>query len=211
MIDKKLFIIGIAGGTGSGKTRAAKNLIAKFNESDIALIEQDSYYNDLKHISFKEREENNFDHPNSIDFDLMYTDLLSLVNKSMASIPIYDYKQHIRKSGKLKIVNKKIIVLEGIFSLYDSRIRELIDLKIFVDTPSDIRVIRRIKRDINKRGRELSSIIKQYYNTVRDMHIRYVEPTKKYADIILNEGGKNPIAINVIENTIKKMILKING
>tara|TARA_B100000029_G_C17498661_1_gene931848 strand:+ start:467 stop:1099 length:633 start_codon:yes stop_codon:yes gene_type:complete len=210
-MKKKLFIIGIAGGSGSGKTRAAKNLLERFDENDIALIEQDSYYNDLKHISFDEREKNNFDHPNSIDFNLMHTDLSSLINNSSVSIPIYDYKRHVRKDRKLEISNKKVIILEGIFALYDSRIRELIDLKIFVDTPADIRVIRRIKRDINKRGRDLTSIIKQYFSTVRNMHFKFVEPTKKFADIILNEGGKNPVAIKTIENTINTMLMEIDG
>ena len=210
-MKKKLFIIGIAGGSGSGKTRAAKTLLERFDENDIALIEQDSYYNDLKHISFDEREKNNFDHPNSIDFNLMHTDLSSLINNSSVSIPIYDYKRHVRKDRKLEISNKKIIILEGIFALYDSRIRELIDLKIFVDTPADIRVIRRIKRDINKRGRDLTSIIKQYFSTVRNMHFKFVEPTKKFADIILNEGGKNPVAIKTIENTINTMLMEIDG
>ena len=210
-MKKKLFIIGIAGGSGSGKTRAAKTLLERFDENDIALIEQDSYYNDLKHISFDEREKNNFDHPNSIDFNLMHTDLSSLINNSSVSIPIYDYKRHVRKDRKLEISNKKIIILEGIFALYDSRIRELIDLKIFVDTPADIRLIRRIKRDINKRGRDLTSIIKQYFSTVRNMHFKFVEPTKKFADIILNEGGKNPVAIKTIENTINTMLMEIDG
>jgi len=205
-MKNKLYIVGISGGTGSGKTRAAKNLLLRFNPSEIALIEQDSYYKDLKNISFKEREKVNFDHPDSIDFDLMYNDLKTLINTGNISIPMYDYKMHLRKSKKQTIKGKKVIVIEGIFSLYDSRVRELMDLKIYVDTSDDIRVMRRIKRDINKRGRELSSIISQYTNTVRKMHTEFIEPTKCYSDIILNQGGKNPIAINLIENTINNHI-----
>tara|TARA_Y100001970_G_C14089852_1_gene779414 strand:- start:222 stop:845 length:624 start_codon:yes stop_codon:yes gene_type:complete len=205
-MKNKLYIVGISGGTGSGKTRAAKNLLLKFNPSEIALIEQDSYYKDLKNLPFEKREKVNFDHPDSIDFDLMYNDLKILIDTGIASIPMYDYKVHLRKSKKQIIKQKQIIIIEGIFSLYDSRIRDLMNLKIYVDTPDDIRVMRRIKRDINKRGRELNSIISQYSSTVRTMHNRYIEPTKRYSDIILNQGGKNPIAINVIENTIKKYI-----
>ena len=207
-MKNKLYIVGISGGTGSGKTRASKNLLLKFSPSDIALIELDSYYKDLKDISFEEREKVNFDHPNSIDFDLMYNDLKKMITTGNASIPIYDYKRHVRKSEKQIIKNKKVLIIEGIFSLYDSRIRDLMNLKIYVDTPDDIRIMRRIKRDINKRGRELTSIISQYTNTVREMHNEFIKPTKRYSDIILNRGGKNPTAINLIENTINKHINK---
>lgn len=210
-MSTKIFIIGIAGGTGSGKTRAATNLLEKFSENDVVLLEQDSYYKDLKHISFDEREKNNFDHPNAIDFDLMYNDIKLLANNSKIIMPIYDYTKHIRKEETRIIENKKIIIIEGIFALFDQRIRGLLNLKIYVDTPADIRIIRRIKRDINKRDRELSSIIKQYYSTVRPMHTKFVEPTKQYADIILNEGGKNPIAINLIKDNVNKILMEENG
>lgn len=205
-MKNNLTIIGITGGSGSGKSSVARKVLSYYGSEKCAIIEVDSYYKDLKHLTMQEREKTNFDHPDSIDFDLMYNDLKILIDTGIASIPMYDYKVHLRKSKKQIIKQKQIIIIEGIFSLYDSRIRDLMNLKIYVDTPDDIRVMRRIKRDINKRGRELNSIISQYSSTVRTMHNRYIEPTKRYSDIILNQGGKNPIAINVIENTIKKYI-----
>ena len=210
-MNNKIYIIAITGGSGSGKTFLCNKLIKKFGGDKILKIEVDSYYKNLAHLEMEEREKNNFDHPNAIDFDLMYNDIKLLANNSKIIMPIYDYTKHIRKEETRIIENKKIIIIEGIFALFDQRIRGLLNLKIYVDTPADIRIIRRIKRDINKRDRELSSIIKQYYSTVRPMHTKFVEPTKQYADIILNEGGKNPIAINLIKDNVNKILMEENG
>ena len=204
-MKNKVIIIGIAGGSGSGKTRLVKNILSELSDAQTIAIEVDSYYKDLSHLSFKEREKNNFDHPNSIDFELLYQDLKEILNNKKVKTPIYNYKEHNREKNKYKTIeNVQIILLEGIFSLYDQNIRNLMEIKIFVDTPSDVRILRRIKRDINKRKRTIESIIEQYSRTVRPMFIKYVKPTKEYADLIIPYGGKNKISIDTIVTKIKK-------
>ena len=204
-MKNKVIIIGIAGGSGSGKTRLVKNMLSELSDTKTTSIEVDSYYKDLSHLSFKEREKNNFDHPNSIDFKLLYEHLKEIINNNKIETPIYNYKEHIRDKNNTKTIeNVQIILLEGIFALYHEEIRDLIEIKIFVDTPSDIRILRRIKRDINKRKRTIDSIIEQYNQTVRPMFIKYVKPTKEYADLIVPYGGKNKISIDTIVTKIKK-------
>ncbi len=210
MIDNNSILIGIAGGTGSGKTSIAKKLSSKFDKSDIILIEQDSYYKDLSNITMPERNKVNFDHPNSIDFELMIKDLKNLIKGNETKIPIYDFTTHTR-AKKSKTLNKhRIILLEGIFSLFNDKIRNMMSIKIYVETPSDIRILRRIKRDIEQRKRTLESVTKQYYENVRPMHIKFVEPTKQYADIIVPMGGENKIAINILSSKILNLINKNN-
>jgi len=204
-MNKKSLIIGIAGGTGSGKTRFTKELISRCNQDDLICISQDSYYKDLSHLSYANRCQMNFDSPDAIDFKGLYEDLKSLLNNNSVNIPIYNYKRHKRMKGSTKLKPKPIIILEGIFSLYKLEIRELIDCKIFIDTPADIRILRRAKRDINKRDRSIESISSQYIETVRPMHEKFVEPTKTYADIIVMDGGKNKMALD----TINKKLLTI--
>ena len=204
-MKNKTIIIGIAGGSGSGKTRLVKNILLELSDKKTKSIEVDSYYKDLSHLSFKEREKNNFDHPDSIDFKLLYKDLKEIINNNKIETPVYNYKEHIRDKNNTKTIeNVQIILLEGIFALYHEEIRDLIEIKIFVDTPSDIRILRRIKRDINKRKRTIDSIIEQYNQTVRPMFIKYVKPTKEYADLIVPYGGKNKISIDTIVTKIKK-------
>ena len=205
MINKPL-IIGITGGTGSGKTRFTKELLAKCEKEQIIYISQDSYYKDLSHISYEERCEVNFDNPSSIDFIHLQKDLEKLINNQEISIPIYDYKTHTRKKEVNHLNAKPVIILEGIFSLYDKNIRSLTDIKIYVDTPADIRVLRRIKRDVTKRNRTIESVISQYIQTVRPMHIKFVEPLKSYADIIVPNGGGNEKAIDIINNKLLPLI-----
>ena len=203
---KNIKIIGIAGGSGSGKTRLVKNILSEVDENKITSIEIDSYYKDLKKISFEERCKNNFDHPNSIEFELLYQHLKEILNNKKIETPLYNYKEHIRDKNNVKTIeeNIQIILLEGIFALYDQKIRDLMEIKIFVDTPSDIRILRRIKRDINKRKRTIESVIEQYNKTVRPMFIKHVKPTKEYADLIIPYGGKNKICIDTIVTKIKK-------
>lgn len=210
MIFNNSILIGIAGGTGSGKTSIAKELSSNFSKSDIVLIEQDSYYKDLSNISISEREKINFDHPNSIDFSLMTKHLKSLINGIETQIPVYDFATHTRKKNTKTINKHRIILLEGIFALFNDKIRDMIDIKIYLDTPNDIRIIRRIKRDIDERSRTLESIIKQYYENVRPMHIKFVEPTKQYADIVIPMGGRNKIAIDILRSKILDLINKNN-
>ena len=205
-MKNKVVIIGIAGGSGSGKTRLVKNTLLALSDTKTTSIEVDSYYKDLSHLPFKEREKNNFDHPNSIDFKLLYQHLKKILDNKKIETPLYNYKEHIRDKNNVKIIeeNIQIILLEGIFALYDQNIRDLMEIKIFVDTPSDIRILRRIKRDVNKRKRTIESVIEQYNKTVRPMFIKYVKPTKEYADLIIPYGGKNKISIDTIVTKIKK-------
>jgi len=202
---KKVFIIGVAGGSGSGKTRLSKNILKEIDNEQVQSISVDSYYKDLLHLTFKERSKNNFDHPNAIDFDLLYNDLKGIINNKTIYIPLYDYKNHTREKNKSKkIKNVKVIILEGILALYDPNIRKLMSMKIFVDTPNDIRLLRRIKRDVNKRARTIESVTEQYNNTVKPMFLKFVKPTKDYADLIVPLGGKHKISIDAIVTNIKK-------
>jgi len=204
-MKQKKIIIGIAGGSGSGKTRLVKNILNELNENKVISIEVDSYYKDLSHVPFEERSKNNFDHPDAFDFKLLYNDLKKILNNESISTPVYDYKTHTREKNKSKLIKDvKVILLEGIFALYNKEIRNLMSIKIFVDTPSDIRILRRVKRDVNKRNRTIESIIKQYNDSVRPMFLKFVGPTKTYADLIIPYGGKNKISIDTIVTNIKK-------
>ena len=206
-MNKYAILIGIAGGTGSGKTSFAKAISSDFGKSEVVIIEQDSYYCDISNLSFEKRAAVNFDHPDSVDYTLMKQDLNELIRGDTVNIPIYDYSNHLRMQEVQTIEKHRIIILEGILALYDQEIRDMMDIKIYVETADDIRVIRRIKRDINKRKRTFSSVIDQYYNTVRPMHIQFVEPTKKYADIIVPEGGQNKVAVDILRTKIMTLIL----
>ncbi|MBT7368981.1 uridine kinase [Candidatus Woesearchaeota archaeon] len=210
MLNKPI-LIGIAGGTGSGKTSVAKALAAEFGQSEVALIEQDSYYNSLTDLSIEERAKVNFDHPDAVDFELMKKHVLSLLMGKSINVPRYDYITHSRSNDYDIIDKHHIIILEGILVLLDEELRNLMDIKLYIDTADDIRVIRRIKRDINKRGRDFISVINQYYQTVRPMHIQFVEPTKKYADIIIPEGGRNHVAIDIIRTKITSLLQNRNS
>ena len=200
-----IHIIGIAGGSGSGKSRLVKNILKEVNDNSVQVIEIDSYYKNLAHLSFEEREKNNFDHPDSIDFDLLYEDLSKLKNNLTIYSPVYDYKTHTRNENETKkIENAKVIIMEGIFALHNQKIRDLLSIKIYVDTPSDIRLLRRIKRDMNDRGRTIEGIIEQYNKTVKPMFTKYVKPSRDYADLIVPFGGKNKVSIDTIVTNIKK-------
>lgn len=191
-----MMFIGIAGGTGSGKTTLAERIHQKFPGS--VLISQDSYYRDISHLSVKERKERNFDHPDSLEFSLLRAHLLDLKEGRSINVPIYDFCEHMRVSETKHIEPANIVIIEGILLLAVSEVRDLFDLKIFVDTDNDERVLRRIERDIKERGRTLDDVKAQYLKTVKPMHDIYVEPSKKFADIIIPEGGYNEIALSLI-------------
>jgi uridine kinase len=174
------------------------------------LIQQDSYYHDLKHLHLDERATVNFDHPDAVDFNEMCENLQSLIDGQTVQIPMYNFNTHTRTDDTFTIGNHHIIVLEGILALFDEKIRNMMDIKLYVDTPDDIRIIRRIKRDINKRGRTFESVVEQYYNTVRPMHQQFVEPSKKYADVIIPEGSHNKVAIDIIRTKILSILLERN-
>lgn len=201
-------LIGITGGTGSGKSTVSRQILCRNGEENVVIIEQDSYYKDQSHLTFEERIKRNYDHPLAFDNELLIKHLKDLLNNKPIEKPIYDFEKHTRKEKTVTVLPKKIIILEGILILYDEEVRNLCDIKIFVDTDSDVRVIRRIKRDIKERGRSLDSVIEQYMNTVRPAHLQFVEPTKKYADIIIPEGGYNEVAIDIIATKIHSILDK---
>ncbi len=200
-------IIGIAGGSGSGKTTITREIKEVF-QSQVSILMQDNYYKNFDKLSLEERASVNFDHPNSFDLDLFISHINSLKNKIPIEMPVYDFKNHIRSQESIFIHPTSIIIIEGILIFDNKKLRELMDIKIFVDTDADIRILRRIQRDILERGRALDNIINQYLETVRPMHIEFVEPSKRFADIIVPEGGFNKIAIDMIITKIYD-ILKI--
>lgn len=201
-------IIGIAGGSASGKTSVAKKLLENQIEKvgSIALIRLDDYYKDLSNLSIDKRATTNFDHPDSIDFDLLKNHLADLKAGKSINKPIYDFTIHNRQTNTELIHPVNVVILEGILTLFEPSIRNLCDIKLYVDTPDDIRFIRRLKRDTKDRGRTLESVITQYLETVRPMHEQFVEPSKRYADIIIPEGGHNPIVIDIITAKISSII-----
>lgn len=202
----KPILIGITGGTGSGKSTVSRQILSHNNNADVAIIEQDSYYKDQSHLTFEERVDTNYDHPFAFDNRLLIKHLRDLLDNKSIEKPIYDFEKHNRKKETITVYPKKIIILEGILILNDEEIRNLCDIKIFVDTDSDVRVIRRILRDIKERGRDLDSVIEQYMSTVRPAHLQFIEPSKKYADIIIPEGGYNKVAIDIIVTKINAIL-----
>lgn len=202
-------IIGIAGGTASGKTTIAKKVYeATSNQGTVAMIKIDDYYKKLDHLTEEERENVNFDHPDAYDIDLLKTQINQLKQGNPIIKPIYDFVIH-NRSDQVEIVNpSNIVIIEGILTLAIKEIRELCDIKLFVDTPDDIRFIRRLQRDIKKRGRSVDSVVNQYLTTVRPMHKAFVEASKSYADLIIPEGGNNSVAIDFIITKIMDIMNK---
>ena len=199
-------LIGIAGGTGSGKTSLAKGILADYGTWEVTVIEQDSYYKDLSHILYEERAARNYDHPDAIDIVLFENHLISLLAGDSVQVPVYDFSTHVRMDKHRTITPHHVIVVEGILVLHYTQLRNLFSLKVFVDTPADIRYIRRLTRDIKERGRTMESVVNQYLKTVRPMHEQFVEPSKYFADIIVPEGGQNKAAVDLIRTKINSII-----
>lgn len=202
MSKKKPIIIGVSGGSGSGKTSVSRAIFNNFPNHSIMMLEHDSYYKDQSHLSFEERLKTNYDHPFAFDTDLLIEHLEKLLNYETIEKPVYDYVAHTRSTKTVIQKPKEVIILEGILILEDKRLRDLMDIKIYVDTDDDIRIIRRIKRDMVERGRTLDSIIDQYLSVVKPMYHQFIEPTKRYADVIVPEGGENRVAIDLINTKV---------
>ena len=198
-------IVGIAGGTGSGKTTLARRIQQGVGESS-CLIQHDWYYRDLAHLDQEERAKVNYDHPDSLDNALLREHLLQLKRSETVAAPVYDFKTHTRVKETQQILPQPVIVVEGILLFALPELRESFDIKIYVDTDSDLRAFRRIRRDMRDRGRDFNSIRKQYYQTVRPMHLEFVEPSKRWADLIVPEGGNNRIALDVIIERLKQFV-----
>ncbi len=203
---KRPILIGITGGTGSGKTTIANEIFRKFDKKCITVIEQDSYYKDQSSLPIEERIKTNYDHPDAFDTELLVSNLKQLIMGKSIDKPIYDFSIHNRKKEKIIIQPCEIIILEGIMILDSPKIRELLDIKIYVDTDADLRIIRRLIRDMNERGRTMDSVIDQYLNVVKPMHMQFIEPSKRYADIIIPEGGKNIVAIDLLTANIRQIL-----
>lgn len=202
----KPFVIGIAGGTGSGKTTVARRIYESLGLGSAVFLDQDSYYRDLSHLSLEERKQVNFDHPDSLDNDLLIAQLGELLAGKAIQKPTYDFAAHTRAEGTVRVEPRGIILVEGILLFVEPRLRDLFDLKIFVDTEADVRFIRRLRRDVEQRGREMGQIIEQYLATVRPMHFEFVEPSKRYADVILPRGGNNRPGIDVIAARVRERL-----
>ena len=200
---KDCIIIGVAGGSGSGKTTVANNLVNAFKAEDAVLVEQDAYYRELLNMSIEEKAKVNFDHPDSIEFELLRKHLEMLKEGKSIDRPIYDFTTHSRKEGAVRINSSKIIIVEGILIFAVPEIRELLDVKIFVDTDADEMILRRIERDMNERGRSFESVKNQYLTTVKPMFLEFCEPSKRYADVIIPRGGENKVAIDMIISNLK--------
>jgi len=199
-------IIGIAGGTASGKTSLAQILAEKFSDKTVTIIREDDYYKDQSELSMEERYKVNYDHPLAFDYNLLYQHLDELCAGRAIRKPIYDFTQHNRSNETELIEPVDVIIVEGLFVLEDKDLRNRLDIKIFMDTPADVRFIRRLKRDMNERGRELDNIINQYMTTVRVMHEEFIEPSKKYANIIIPEGSSNTVGIDLLVTKIGSII-----
>jgi len=202
-MDNKILVIGIAGGTGSGKTTLMKNLIAEFSDV-VTVISHDNYYKRHDDLTYEERCQLNYDEPAALETDLMARHLDILRHGGEIDCPVYDFTVHNRSEETIRIVPERVIIVEGILIFENKPLRDLMDIKVFVDTDADIRLCRRIKRDVNKRGRTLESVLQQYQQTVKPMHEQYVEPSKKYADIIVPEGGKNLVALDMLIGRIRR-------
>ncbi|MFW5804948.1 MAG: uridine kinase [Bacteroidales bacterium] len=199
-----MLIIGVAGGTGSGKTTVVRKIAENLPDGEIAMIPQDSYYKDNRHLPLKERRKINFDHPNSIEWELLKNHVRELKNGKKVGQPIYSYLTCTRADETIEVNPQKVVIIEGILCLADKGLRDMMDLKVFVHADADDRLIRVIKRDIIERGRSVNTVLERYEKTVKPSHLQFIEPTKKHADIIVPQGGKNKIAIDILTHFIQR-------
>ncbi|MBP1155642.1 MULTISPECIES: uridine kinase [unclassified Paenibacillus] len=203
-----MLIIGIAGGTGSGKTTVARSVIDRLGSDKVTFVSQDNYYKDHSHLSLAERESINYDHPLAFDNPLLLEHLKQLKRQIKVFAPVYDFSQHARsETAKVELLPNKIIIIEGLHVLSDEHLRDILDIKVFVDTDPDVRILRRVLRDMNERGRSIQSVYDQYLNTVKPMHEAFIEPSKKYADLIIPEGGHNEVGIQLLSILTEKYLM----
>ena len=202
----KTIIIGVAGASSSGKSLLSKTIVKEMGSSQVTVIQEDSYYKDNSHLTIDERAHLNYDHPDALDFDLMFKHLQLLQDGKSVEIPIYDHAHHQRSAETRTVGQHTIIVLEGILLFVEPELRDIMDIKVFIDTPLDICLLRRLQRDITERERTLESVMIQYQQTVRPMYMQFVEPSKRYADIIVPRGGENRIAIDVMKAKMREML-----
>jgi uridine kinase len=202
----KAYVIGVAGGSGSGKTTVVNHIKNAVSNDSIAFLEHDAYYRDLLHLTFEERAKNNFDHPSSLETELLIRHLKALVEGYSVEVPIYDFANHIRKKETRKVTPRDVIVVDGILIFSEKELRDLMHLKLYVDTDDDMRLLRRLKRDIGERERSVESVLNQYETFVRPMHLEFVEPSKRYADIIIPHGGENQVAIDMVNALVRNKV-----
>jgi uridine kinase len=199
-------LIGIAGGSGSGKTLVARTIVRELGSDRVVIIDQDSYYRNLENIPFRDREARNFDHPDAFDNELLRHHVVELLQGRAIEQPIYDYAEHRRLAETRHIGEHLVIVLEGILIFVDPELRALMDIKLFIEADPDVRFIRRLRRDLVERGRSVDSIIRQYEESVRPMHLQFVDPSKRHADVIIPEGGHNKVAIDLVKTKIRALL-----
>ncbi|MDH3253565.1 MAG: uridine kinase [Acidobacteriota bacterium] len=203
---KRVVALGVAGGTGSGKTTVARAILEVIGERRIAFLEQDSYYRDIEWRSEAELQAHNFDHPNALDNELLIAHLEALKGGVAVEVPTYDFVTHRRTTATERVESRPVVLLEGILLFVEPRLRSLLDFKIYVDTPSDVRFIRRLRRDLEERGRTLEDVIRQYETTVRPMHLEFVEPSKRSADVIVPHGGENRVALEMVTARLEQLL-----
>lgn len=199
-------VVGVAGGSGSGKTTVVHRILDQVGWDRIAYLPHDAYYKDAAHLPWNQRVHLNYDHPNSLDNDLLIAHLQMLLRGEPVDAPIYDFATHTRKAETRRVLPSPVILVEGILVFVDPRLREMMDIKIYVDTPADERFIRRLLRDIGERGRSVEAVVEQYQSTVRPMHLKFVEPSKQYADVIIPEGGHNDVAMEMVIGRIESLL-----
>ncbi len=203
----KPVVVGVAGGTGSGKTTISRTILDRVGPDQIAYIQHDSYYRDLSHLPLDERRKRNFDHPDALEDELLLAHLHALLAGGRVEVPTYDFGQYVRRAETRTVESRPVILLEGILVFANPQLRQLMDVKIYVDTDADVRLIRRLRRDVDERGRSLDSVLTQYLGSVRPMHLEFVEPSKRYADVIVPEGGYNSVAMDMIVARIQAMLV----
>lgn len=209
MLDARPVVIGVTGGSGSGKTTVSRDIIERLQGESVVMVPQDAYYKDQSDKIIEERVKTNYDHPDAFDHELLIHQVKQLLAGETIELPTYDYSHHTRAAETVTIEPADVIILEGVLLFVDPAVRDLLDIKIFVDTDDDLRFIRRLQRDVAERGRTAETVIEQYLETVKPMYHQFVEPSKRYADIILPEGGANKVGINMLEAQIRDILLRV--